>query len=63
MKTNLKPEKHGVDLEMRTFRGKDDVTYLVFRSTGGSYHVFAEVEAKEAARQCGTTKRTTSREM
>jgi hypothetical protein len=63
MKSTLKPKKRGVQLEMQTFRGKDGVTYLVFRSTGGSYHVFAEVEAKDAARQCGTTKTTTPREM
>ena len=63
MQSKLKPKKHGLGLEMRTFPGKDGVTYLVFRSTGGSYHVFAEVEAKEAARQCGTKKTTTPREM
>jgi hypothetical protein len=39
MKPTLTPKKHGLALEMRTFRDKNGVTYLVFRSTGGSYHV------------------------
>jgi hypothetical protein len=61
MEPTLKRKKHGVNLEMRTFEGNDGVTYLVFRSTGGSYHVFAEVQAKEAARRCGATKGSTPR--
>jgi hypothetical protein len=63
MEPTLKRKKHGVNLEMRTFDGADGITYLVFRSTGGSYHVFAEVQAKEAARRCGAKKGSTPREM
>lgn len=58
MKT-LKPKRRGVDLEVRTFIGKSGRTYLVYRTQGGSYHVFAETEAKEAARDCGGTGRNT----
>jgi len=63
MQPELKRKKHGVRLEMRTFEGKDGITYLVFPSTGGSYHLFAEVQAKEAARRCGATKGKTPREL
>ena len=53
---SMKPltrKRKGVGLESKTFVGNSGTTYLVFRSTGGSFHVFAEVEAKEAARDCG----------
>ena len=49
----LKPNRQGKGLEMRTFEGKDGRSYLVFRTPRGSYHTFVEVEAKEAARDCG----------
>jgi hypothetical protein len=49
----LKPKKKGVGLEVKTFPGQDGNTYLVYRTPRGAYHVFLEVEAKEAARQCG----------
>jgi hypothetical protein len=51
-------------LGLRTFKGASGKTYLVFETLKGGHHVFAEVEAKEAARDCGTTiKNGTSREM
>ncbi|MBI1917021.1 MAG: hypothetical protein HYS12_20115 [Planctomycetes bacterium] len=50
---SIKAKKRGLGLEMRTVKGKDGRTYLVFRTARGAYHVFTEVEAKEAARQCG----------
>lgn len=59
----LKKKKQGLGLEMRTFSGKDGNSYLVFRTSGGSFHVFMEVEAKEAARQCGATKEKNTRQM
>jgi hypothetical protein len=50
-------------LESRTFSGKDGRSYLVFRTTGGSFHTFVEVEAKEAARQCGDPPKGNTRRM
>jgi hypothetical protein len=43
----------GVGLEMKTFKGMDGQNYLVFRTPRGSYHTFLEVEAKQAAGNCG----------
>jgi len=41
-------------LNVRTFQTKSErKTYLVFRTLEGSFHVFTEVEAKAAARDCG----------
>jgi hypothetical protein len=40
-------------MAMRTFTGRSGATYLVFKTGSGSYHVLAEVEAKDAARDCG----------
>jgi hypothetical protein len=59
----LKEKKLGLGLETRSFHGKDGRTYLVFRTAEGSYHVFAEVEAKEAARQCGAMKEANTRQV
>ncbi len=50
-------------MDIRTMRGRDGNTYLVFRTTNGSYHVFVEVEAKEAARQCGAKELSNTRMM
>ncbi len=51
----VKKKREGFGLEMKTFEGEDGNSYLVFRTATGSFHVFMEVEAKEAARQCGAT--------
>lgn len=59
----IKRKKRGFGIEMRTFEGKDGTAYLVFRSADGAYHVFAEVEAKEAARQCGCAIEESTRQM
>lgn len=59
----LKRKKTGLGLEAKTFRGKDENSYLVFRSLDGSYHAFVEVEAKQAARECGATKGLNTRKM
>jgi hypothetical protein len=48
-------KRQGVGLEMKTFKGKGQ-NYLVFRTPKGAYHVFLEVEAKQAARDCGASK-------
>lgn len=45
-------KREGLGLVFRVFEGKSD-SYIVFRTTKGSYHVFAEVDAKAAARDCG----------
>jgi hypothetical protein len=52
-RARLTPKRRGVGLESKMFVGNSGTTYLVFRSTSGSYHVLTEVEAKEAARDCG----------
>lgn len=58
----LKRKRSGVGLDMRTFRGKAG-RYLVFRTPSRSSHVFKEVEAKEAARDCGAKVEANTREM
>ncbi len=60
---SVKPKKKGLGLEMRTFKDKSGTTYLVFRSRNGSFHVFQEVEAKEAAKKCGAKRRGSTRQM
>jgi hypothetical protein len=53
MQVTLK--RKGMGLPMKTFVGSSGATYLVIRTVEGSYHAFVEVEAKEAARDCGST--------
>ena len=59
----MKPKRSGLGLDLRSFTGTDDSSYLVFRTAKGAFHVFGEVEAKEAARQCGATKELNTRQM
>jgi hypothetical protein len=59
----MKKKKKGYGLEIKTFRGNDGASYLVFRTREGAFNVFVEVEAKEAARQCGATREATPRQM
>jgi hypothetical protein len=59
----IKEKKRGLGLEMKSFKGKDDRGYLVFRTSSGAFHVFLEVEAKEAARECGGPIRGNTRKM
>lgn len=49
----VKAKKRGFGLEMKTFVGKSRRSYLVFRTKQGAFHVFQEVEAKQAAGDCG----------
>jgi len=58
----MKPKKRGFDLSVKTFTGKGR-TYLVFRTANGAYHAFVEVEAKQAARECGNPPGRTTRQM
>jgi len=50
----LKPKRDGTVLGFKTFVANDGSTFLVFRSLGGAFHVFMEIEAKGAARMCGS---------
>ncbi len=59
----LKDKREGTELQFKTFVASDGKRYLVFRSLEGSFHVFAEVEAKQAARECGATEQANTRQM
>jgi hypothetical protein len=59
----LKDKREGTDLAFKTFIGGDGTRYLVFRFLEGSFHVFAEVEAKQAARECGAADLANTRQM
>jgi hypothetical protein len=59
----IKKKRKGFGLEIKTYRGTDGVSYLVFRTRQGAFNVFMEVEAKEAARQCGAAREGTPRQM
>jgi hypothetical protein len=61
--SSKKGKRTGTELNMRTFRGKDGTTFLVFRTAKGSFHAFAETEAKQAARDCGASIEGTTRQM
>jgi hypothetical protein len=63
-KKSLRPKRSGSAINVRTFTGqKDGRTYLVFRTDRGSFHVFTETEAKEAAVQCGAKRKGNTRSM
>lgn len=57
----FKAKKTGAGLLPRTFEGKSGKTYLVFRTREGGYHVFAEIEARRAAVDCGAPKQGNTR--
>ena len=59
----LRRKKRGLGIEMKTFEGQDGRSYLVFRTKDGAFHAFMEVEAKEAARQCGAREEGNTRTM
>jgi hypothetical protein len=59
----IHPKRQGAGLEMRSFSGADGSSYLVFRTESGAYHAFVEVEAKQAARECGATAEANTRQM
>lgn len=46
----FKGKRSDFAVEMRTFKGKKG-TYLVMKIKG-AYHVFTEIESKDAARDC-----------
>lgn len=48
-----KPKPWGA-LGVKVFKSEDGKTdYIVFKTPDGAYHVFVEVEAKDAAIKCG----------
>ena len=55
-------KKRGYGLEVKTIGGKSG-TYLFFRTKNGDYHAFLEVEAKDAARECGAQSEGTTHQM
>jgi hypothetical protein len=40
-------------IAFKTFTTAEGKNLLVFRTSSGEFHVFKEVEAKEAAKECG----------
>ena len=58
-----KQKRQGPGLEMKNFTGDEDQNYLVFRTPKGAYHVFLEVDAKEAAEHCGIPRIGNTRQM
>jgi hypothetical protein len=59
----IKEKIQDTGLEMKVFRGRDDNFYLIFKTQQGSYHALIEVEAKQAARECGSPQEAHTRTM
>ena len=59
----LKDKRDNTSLAFKTFVSAEGTRFLVFRSLEGSFHVFAEVEAKQAARECGAAELANTRQM
>ena len=59
----LKEKPEGTNLAFKSFIAKNGTKYLVFKSLDGSFHVFTEVEAKQAARDCGADDLGNTRQM
>ena len=59
----IKEKMQGTGLEMKIFRGRDENSYLILKTQKGSYHAFMEVEAKQAARECGSSQEAHTRTM
>ena len=59
----LKEKREGRSLEIKTFVGQDGNHYLAMRTLDGSFHTFVEVEAKQAARECGAAEGANTRQM
>jgi len=48
MPDKIELKRRGFGLAMKTFQDREGHCYIVFRSSNGSFHVFAEVNAKDA---------------
>jgi hypothetical protein len=61
----LKDKREGSDIGFKGFMfiGTDGAGYLAFRSLDGSFHAFAEVEAKQLAGECGAAELANTRQM
>jgi hypothetical protein len=59
----MKPKRHNFGIEMKIVEGKSGDSYLVFRTREGAFHVFREVEAKDAAVDCGAMNKGNTRSM
>jgi hypothetical protein len=59
----IKEKVQGTGLEMKVCRGRDNNIYLIFKTQQGSYHALIEVEAKQAARECGSSQEAHTRTM
>jgi hypothetical protein len=53
MATTFKKKRKLFGIQFKTFRGKQGDDYLVLTAGDFKYHVYAEVDAKQAARDCG----------
>jgi hypothetical protein len=62
-KTKLAPKLSRFALGLRTIKGKSGLTYIWMKTGNGSFHVFAETDAKKAARDCGATREGNTRQM
>jgi hypothetical protein len=56
------PKSLGPGLEIKTFRGRSGVCYLVFRTHDGTFHVFQDVDPQEACRDCAQETETDDRQ-
>jgi len=52
-KRDVRAKHTGLGLEIKTFEGTKG-TYVVFKLPKGGYHAFLEVQAKQAAMDCGS---------
>ena len=55
-------KRKGMGLQMKTVAG-DSATYLFLKTPAGKFHVLVEVEAKEAACDCGATSQSDTQSM
>jgi hypothetical protein len=49
----MRKKRSNAALEVKTFVGNSGTTCLVFKTVDDKFHVFAETEAKQAAKDCG----------
>jgi hypothetical protein len=45
--------KKGGTFSYRQVKDKDGVTYMAIKLDDGSFHIFTEINARQAARDCG----------
>ena len=55
-------KREGLGLSIKTFEGASGKTYLVFKTPKGAFHAFVETEAKDAAKDCGSSGKGNTRE-